>query len=108
MMSKSKMKYVFRVPTAVPAERVLVHNSARHDPNTVPGTNGFRAFMNGKTVVLTGGTRNRLCTYGRHEHEDTCRNAVSRLSRSIVHSAARANDAVMSMNEKAAHPARPN
>jgi hypothetical protein len=45
MLSKSKMKYVFRIPTAVPAKKVLIHNSARHDPNTVPGTDDFRAWF---------------------------------------------------------------
>src|SRR6516164_8488482 len=45
MMSKSKMKYVSYVPTIVPAGRVIVHNSARHNSNTVPGTGGFRAWF---------------------------------------------------------------
>jgi hypothetical protein len=45
MMSKSKMRYVFQVPTAIPAGRVLVHNVISHDRNTVPGTNGFRAWV---------------------------------------------------------------
>jgi hypothetical protein len=45
MMSKSKIKYVFDVPTLVPAGRVLVHNLISHDKKTVPGTNGFRAWF---------------------------------------------------------------
>jgi hypothetical protein len=45
MMSKSRMKYVFHIPTAVPAGRVLVHNLVRHSTNTLPGTNGFRAWF---------------------------------------------------------------
>jgi hypothetical protein len=45
MMSKSKIKYVFSVPTIVPANRVLVHNSAGHNAKTVPGTGGFRAWF---------------------------------------------------------------
>ena len=45
MLSKSKMKYVFHMPSTVPANRVLVHNSARHKPNTVPGTKDFRAWF---------------------------------------------------------------
>jgi hypothetical protein len=45
MMSKSKMKYVFEVPTTVPAKRVLVHNSAHDDRGTVPGTEDFRAWF---------------------------------------------------------------
>jgi hypothetical protein len=44
-MSKSKIKHVFCVPTVVPANRVLVHNSADHDAKTVPGTGGFRAWF---------------------------------------------------------------
>jgi hypothetical protein len=45
MMSKSKMKYVFDIPTAVPAGRVLVHNVIPHKPKTVPRTNDFRAWF---------------------------------------------------------------
>ena len=45
MMSKSKMKYVFQIPTTIPAGRVLVHNLIRHNRNTVPGTDGFRAWF---------------------------------------------------------------
>jgi len=45
MMSKSRMKYVFRVPDAVPAGRVLVHNLVCHNANTLPGTYGFRAWV---------------------------------------------------------------
>ena len=45
MMSKSKMKYVFDIPTAVPEGRVLVHNLSHHNANTVPGTNDFRAWF---------------------------------------------------------------
>ena len=37
MMSKSRMKYVFNIPTVVPTGRVLVHNPSRHNANTVPG-----------------------------------------------------------------------
>ena len=43
MLSKSKIKYVFHVPSTVLANRVLVHNSVRHKSNTVPGTKDFRA-----------------------------------------------------------------
>ena len=45
MISKSKMKYVSYVPTIVPAGRVIVHNSARHNSKTVPGTSDFRAWF---------------------------------------------------------------
>jgi hypothetical protein len=45
MMSKSKMRYLFQVPTSIPAKRVLVHNLISHDRNTVPGTHGFRAWF---------------------------------------------------------------
>jgi hypothetical protein len=45
MLSKSKIKYVFDTPTAVPAGRVLVHNLIQHNPKTVPGTDGFRAWF---------------------------------------------------------------
>jgi hypothetical protein len=36
MMSKSKIEYVFHVP---------IHNSAPHNSKTVPGTSGFRAWL---------------------------------------------------------------
>jgi len=45
MLSKSKIKYVFHIPTAVPPKKVLVHNIARHDANTAPGTEDFRAWF---------------------------------------------------------------
>jgi len=45
MMSKSKMKYIFQVPTAVPSGKVLVHNLISHNRKTAPGTNGFRAWF---------------------------------------------------------------
>jgi hypothetical protein len=45
MMSKSKMGYIFQVPAMIPAKKVLVHNLISHDRNTVPGTNGFRAWF---------------------------------------------------------------
>jgi len=39
------MRYVGRhVPKSVPAGRVLVHNRVRHDADTPPGVNGFRAW----------------------------------------------------------------
>jgi len=45
MMSKSRMKYVFNIPTVVPTGRVLVHNLTRHSASTLPGTNDFRAWF---------------------------------------------------------------
>jgi len=41
----SKIKNLFQVPTTIPPGKVLVHNLISHDRNTVPGTNGFRAWF---------------------------------------------------------------
>jgi hypothetical protein len=45
MPAKSIKKYVSNIPNTVRAGRVLVHNSARHDPTTRPGPTGFRAWL---------------------------------------------------------------
>jgi hypothetical protein len=45
MMSKSKIKYIFQIPTTIPARKLLVHNLISHNQKTVPGTNGFRAWF---------------------------------------------------------------
>jgi hypothetical protein len=71
MMSKSKIKYVFDVPTLVPAGRVLVHNLISHDNKTVPGTNGFRAWFDTPHhdyVICSCGWAAHL---GTHYHEAT-------------------------------------
>jgi hypothetical protein len=49
------MRYLGRVPKAVPAGRVLVHNNLRHDRDQRPGVNGFRAWTEeeGKNPRLT-------------------------------------------------------
>ena len=39
------MRYIFQIPPAIPARKVLVHNPISHNKNTVPGTLGFRAWF---------------------------------------------------------------
>ena len=39
-------RYVGRgMPRKVPAGKILVHNCVRHEPDTTPGANGFRAWF---------------------------------------------------------------
>ena len=42
-MSANDMQYLDRLPAAIPAGRVLVHNQAR--PTRLLGSSGFRAWL---------------------------------------------------------------
>jgi hypothetical protein len=69
MMSRSRMKYIFYVPKTLPTGRVLVHNLVCHDANTMPGTYGFRAWLDiprHDYVICSCGWAGNI---GRHYHE---------------------------------------
>ena len=62
----SKIKNLFEVPTTIPAGKVLVHNLISHDSNTVPGTLGFRAWLDARRpyyVVCSCGWAPHLGTH---------------------------------------------
>ena len=62
MRSKSRIKYLFQLPTAVPTNRILVHNSAPHSAKTVPGMEDFRAWF------YAGHSDYMLCSCGWAAH----------------------------------------
>ena len=39
------MKYVWAIPRVIPEGKILCHNHVRHEVNTMPGVNGFRAWL---------------------------------------------------------------